>query len=100
MVIQDNSNQHRIQLKSLGEQPKEFPNLIAGTVIYADKRSYHGIFAYDRVRKEYTLTGDGKLIYANGDSLEGTFTDGNLNGQGLFVSSRGTYNGEFKDGKF
>lgn len=100
LVIQDNSNQQRVSFNTLAYQPKEFPNLLAGSIVYADKRSYHGIFTYDMERKQYCVTGDGKLLYPNGDYLQGKFFNGKLNGQGTFVSKRGTYNGEFKHGKF
>ena len=47
------------------------------------------------------LNGKGKIKYENGDVYEGEFKDGELDGQGKFISANGKliYEGEFKDGK-
>lgn len=48
------------------------------------------------------VNGQAKIVYdsflASGARLEGEFTDGKLNGQGVVIDHRGTiYNGEYKD---
>lgn len=50
------------------------------------------------------VNGKAKIVWdsfnASGAIVEGEFTDGKLNGQGVVIDHRGTiYNGEYKDGK-
>ena len=43
----------------------------------------------------------GKVIFNNGDNYEGSWIDGNYNGQGIFKSYDGEiYEGEWSNGKY
>jgi hypothetical protein len=63
---------------------------VKGVYIGEYENRFHGSIAID---------GKGKIEYANGNSYEGDFVDGHIEGFGTFMdSNNGRYDGEFKDG--
>lgn len=74
--------------QSLADAGKEVNYELSGTTIKMSKPLKNGQF-----------TGNGSVVFENGDSYEGDFVTGFFGGQGTFVSNEGwSYSGTFVDG--
>lgn len=65
-----------------------------------DSFSYTGTFKDDKIH------GEGKLVYANGDTFEGSFAENKKNGKGIYTNKskneiyEGVWNMDVKSGEF
>lgn len=104
-------NKREVQLRS-GKRPlleliALGTSLVLGLSVLTVGGSSQASLTYDQGKLTYTgqvknhrMTGQGKLVYDNGDRYEGEFVNGVFNGKGKFTSSKGwSYEGEFRSGQ-
>ncbi|WP_159545882.1 hypothetical protein [Streptococcus halichoeri] len=78
-----------------------------GLSVLTLKTKSHAALTYDKGKITYTgyvvnhrMNGQGKLVYANGDTYTGDFVNGTFDGQGTFQAKNGWYyKGEFSNGE-
>jgi hypothetical protein len=85
---------------SIVVESREGEGVYQGVIRYWEGMRYEGQFMYDDEKKRFHVTGKGRLYYKNNDYISGQFVEGNVNGEGEFVSAAGRYKGEFRNGRF